>query len=161
MNRYTLRSVLHGATIYAAGDTVASLLLGEFTLVRMLGMILVGATFYAFEIPRYFSWIDRTVKTDISWLRACQRISLALAYFNPLWIARHLAFIQLFSGRFHAIGYKTLKIGTISWAANIPILILGNYIIQMVLPLRWRFFGSALFSACLAVYYAFCEMLFG
>ena len=55
--QYTKANILRGALIYSAGDMVASILLDEFTLYRLIGMMLLGATVYAFEIPNYFQWI--------------------------------------------------------------------------------------------------------
>ena len=66
-------------------------------------MILVGATIYAFEIPNYFSWIDKKTTQLTGLKKTLSKTSLAIAYFNPLWIFRHLAFIKLFSGNFNDI----------------------------------------------------------
>lgn len=155
------RDILAGAMIYATGDTMAALLLEAFTLQRLLGMMFIGATVYAFEIPNYFRWIDRrTPTTQRPTRRAGQRTLLALLYFNPLWIARHLLFIRLFSQGWEGASWELFRIGFLSFLVNIPISILGNYIIQVRIPLRWRFFASAIFSGLLAIYYALSEVLF-
>jgi len=52
-------------------------------------MVLIGATLYTFEIPNYFNWVVR--KTNK--LYGLTKITLAIAYFNPLWIARHLFYL--------------------------------------------------------------------
>ena len=152
--------MLHGVSIYAIGDTVAALLLGQFSAARLLGMMCVGATFYALEIPNYFKWIDRTVTTWPQKHPAIWRTGLALLYFNPLWISRHLFFIFLFSGRFAEIDVGLLRLGFASWLGNIPLSLLGNYLIQVKIPLRRRFAASAVFSSAMAVYYALSERLF-
>jgi hypothetical protein len=157
---YTRRAVLQGVSIYAAGDAAAMLVLGDFDLTRLIGLMIVGATVYALEIPNYFRWIDNTVTTQVPWKRAAARTALAVLYFNPLWIARHLCFIHLASGRLEAIRPELLAVGLESWLALIPAAVVGNYVIQVKLPLRWRFFGSALFSALTAVYYALGEVIF-
>ena len=54
---YSKSNILRGALIYSAGDTIASILLDDFTLYRLIGMMFLGATLYAFEIPNYFQWI--------------------------------------------------------------------------------------------------------
>jgi len=59
--QYTKANILRGAIIYSSGDLIASLLLGEFSMYRLVGMIVLGATLYALEIPNYFAWIE--VKT--------------------------------------------------------------------------------------------------
>jgi hypothetical protein len=136
------------------------LVLGDFRFTRLIGVMAVGATVYALEIPNYFRWIDRKVSTAVPWKRAAARTALAIAYFNPLWIARHLLFIYLASGRLEAIRPELLAVGLESWLALVPAAVIGNYVIQVKLPLRWRFFGSALFSALTAVYYALGEVIF-
>jgi hypothetical protein len=157
---YTRANILRGAIIYAAGDTAAALILGEFLWPRMLGISLVGALIYALEIPWYFQWIDRKVSQAKGLRTAMYKTALAMSYFNPLWIARHLLFIQLFSGRWDAITFDLLRIGALSFLVNIPLSLLGNYLIQNAVPLSWRFFASAVFSALMAVYYALSAVWF-
>ena len=95
---YTKSNILRGAIIYSAGDTIASLLLGEFVWSRLLGMVFIGATVYAFEIPNYFHWIDKKTVNQSGISKTLRKTALAILYFNPIWIARHLFFIKLFSG---------------------------------------------------------------
>jgi hypothetical protein len=159
--KYNWANILRGALIYAAGDTIASLLLGDFMWSRMLGISLVGATFYAFEIPNYFDWIEKKVKGEKGFLPALHKTGLAILYFNPIWIARHLLFIELFSCHWEGISWGLLRIGLYSFLANIPLSLLGNYVIQNVVRLPWRFFASAVFSALMAIYYALSMVLFG
>jgi len=124
-------------------------------------MVIVGATIYAFEIPNYFDWIVKKTK-DLKGLKATlTKTGLAIAYFNPIWIARHLLFIKLFSGQLDAIGWNLLVIAFWSFLANILISFIANYIIQNRFKLKWRFLGSAIFSALMAIYYALSETFFG
>jgi len=157
---YKKQNILKGALIYSAGDTLAALLLGEFSWYRLLGMMFVGATFYAFEIPNYFDWIVKKTQFLKGIKATLTKTLLAILYFNPLWIARHLLFIKLFSGQFEAIGFNILEIAFWSFLVNIPISFIANYIIQNRFKLKWRFMGSALFSALMAIYYALSETLF-
>ena len=151
----------NGAVIYAAGDSIAALILGQFSLLRMAGMMLIGATLYAAEIPAYFRWIDRRTRDIPKGMRyAAARTFLALLYFNPLWIARHLLFIAVFSGRVNSIDIGLLQAAFMSWLVNIPLSTIGNAVIQLKLPLKWRFAGSALFSGLMAVYYAITGVYF-
>lgn len=122
--------------------------------------MLVGATVYAFEIPNYFDWIVRKTKSLKGVKATLTKTSLAILYFNPLWIARHLLFIKLFSGQFEAINFGLLKIAFWSFLANILISIIANYIIQNRFKMKWRFLGSAIFSALMAIYYALSETIF-
>ncbi|MCB9282979.1 MAG: hypothetical protein H6563_02810 [Lewinellaceae bacterium] len=158
--RYTWANILRGALIYTAGDTVAALLLGDFLWSRLLGISLVGATLYAFEIPNYFNWIERQVATRKRGPASLQKTLLAILYFNPLWIARHLFFIELFSGHWQSLSWDLLRVASISFLVNIPLSLLGNYVIQNVVRLPWRFFASAVFSALMAIYYALSIVFF-
>ncbi len=126
----------------------------------MLGMMFVGGTVYAFEIPNYFRWID-TNTAGMSGLRgSLSRAGLAILYFNPLWIARHLLFIQMLQGNWGSINWTLLRLGLYSFAANVPVAFTGNYVTQNRIPLRWRFLSSAVFSSLLAVYYALSQAIF-
>lgn len=147
-------SNLIGGTIYMMGDSIATLITNEFSISRALGIFVVGAAIYAFEIQRYFSWIEEFVLRFHGLKKTIIKTMLALVYFNPLWIARHLCFIYFISGRIENINLNLLKIALISFSINIPISITANYIIQNKLPFRYHFFGSAIFSGLMAIYYS-------
>lgn len=157
---YRKEDIIRGALIYASGDTIASLMLNEFSWLRVLGIAFIGATLYAIEIPNYFLWIDRRLESARSKLRNTYRALLAFAFFNPLWIARHILFINLFLGRYENINWNLLAIGFYSFTAKIPISLGANYLIQNKIPYRWRFAASATFTALLAIYYAVSQTLF-
>jgi hypothetical protein len=156
---YRLDNAIRGALIYGGGDALAAWILGELGLVRLLGMATIGGTLYALEVPNWFRWIDRHAPSQVGWRNAIERTGLALIYFNPLWIARHLAFIAFFSGE--AIGTGLIATGSMAFLANIPIALIANYLIQNALPPRHRFTASALYSAAMAVYYALSLRFFG
>ena len=147
--------------IYAIGDTIAALLLGQFSVLRLVGISLVGATFYTWEIPPYFAWIEKRTAKIQGVKKGLIKAAWAMLYFNPLWIARHLLFIKIFSRQWADISWHLLEIGFWSFVANIPISLLANYLIQNAISLRWRFTASAIFSALMAIYYALSETLFG
>jgi hypothetical protein len=146
--------------IYSTGDTIASLILSDFSPVRMLGMMLIGGTVYAFEIPNYFRWIDEKTERRTGFRGSLSRTGLAILYFNPLWIARHLLFIQILSGNWDSIGWNLLRLGTYSFAANAPVAFTANYLIQNRVQFKWRFFCSAAFSSVMAIYYAMSQVIF-
>jgi len=154
------RDLVRGALIYGGGDTLAALLLGEFLWTRLIGMALVGGLLYATEIPVWFRWIDRRYPSRPGWCAQLQRTGLAVVWFNPLWIARHLAFIALFSADWPALDWGLLDIGLRAFVANVPVALLANWAIQNRLPYRRRFIGSALFSAAMAIYYALSRVIF-
>jgi len=158
--RYSTSDILRGVLIYAIGDTIASVFLSEFSILRMLGIMLVGGTVYAFEIPNYFRWIDKKAGQMSGPKGSLSRAGLAILYFNPLWIARHLLFIQLLKGSWSGISWNLLSLGFYSFAANIPVAFTANYLIQNKIPLKWRFFSSAVFSSLMAIYYAMSQTIF-
>ena len=157
---YSKQNILRGAIIYASGDTIAALILNEFSLMRLLGMVFIGATVYAFEIPNYFAWIETKTKNFTGLKQKFSKTSLAILYFNPLWISRHLLFIMLMSGHLQELSWDLVRIGSLSFLVNIPISIVANYIIQNIIHLKWRFFSSAAFSALMAIYYALSIVIF-
>ncbi|MFT4660374.1 MAG: hypothetical protein ACI8XB_000642 [Patiriisocius sp.] len=157
---YTRSNIINGALIYAIGDTLASFILDEFSVYRIFGMLILGATIYAFEIPNYYNWIERKTEHLLGAKKTWAKTGWATVYFNPLWVARHLLFIKLFAGQFEQINMNLLEIAWLSFLFNIPISIIGNYIIQNKISLDWRFFASSVFSAIMAIYYAFSELMF-
>ena len=157
---YTRPNIIRGAIIYSAGDTLAALLLNEFSWYRLLGMVCIGATIYAFEIPNYFNWIDKKTKDFPNYKLTLAKTGLAIAYFNPLWIFRHLVFIKLFTGNLDQIDVSLFQIALWSFLVNIPISFIANYLIQNKVRLNWRFLASAIFSAIMAIYYALSETIF-
>ena len=158
---YRQSDIIRGGLIYTIGDTIAALIAQEFDWIRMLGVLVIGATVYAFEIPNYFRWIDRQVKEQGSRQASLKRMLLALLYFNPLWIARHILFVKLVSGAFSEIGWDVLRVGFISFLVNIPVSLVANYLIQNKVQLKYRFFASAIFSGLMAIYYSLSDHWFG
>ncbi len=148
------RDAMYGGLIYFLGDTIAAILLGEFAWTRLIGMTLIGSTLYAIEIPTYFRWIDKTVTAKGGLLPKIQKTVLAVLFFNPIWIARHLLFIKLFSLQFDQINLGLLNIAWVSFLGAIAIGIPANYIIQNLIKINWRFVASSIFSGLMAIYYA-------
>jgi hypothetical protein len=155
----TPANALRGGITYGIGDTVASLLLHQFSWVRLLGIALVGATLYAWEVPIAFRWIARVVHGKS--YRSIRSVLLAMAYFNPLWIARHLLIINLLSGNWALIGWGLLLTAAKSFGGNLPLPLVANYFIQNKVPLKHRFLVSSCFSAVMVVYYALSATWFG
>jgi hypothetical protein len=153
-------NIIQGGLIYALGDSVAALITDDFDWYRMVGIMIIGATLYAFEIPNYFKWIDRKIQGNNTFKSASQRALLAMLYFNPLWIARHILLIRLFTASTADIGWNLLVIGGISFLVNIPVSFFANYLIQNKINLKHRFIASAIFSGIMAVYYSLSDVLF-
>jgi len=160
MVRITWRNAWMGGVVYAAGDTFATFLTGEFLYQRLVGMLILGGTLYALEIPTYFHYLDRRIHGK-SLLNSLKRMLFSTLFFNPLWIARHLIFIECFAGKWQAIDLDILLIATHSFVYALPVALLVNYMIQNKTPLDWRYVASSTFSAFMAVYFALSEVLFG
>ena len=158
---YRRSDILRGGLIYTIGDTIAALIAQEFSWVRVAGILLIGATIYAFEIPNYFRWIDRKTVGIAGWRSSLRRTLLAMLYFNPLWIARHILFIKLITGAFEEIGWGLIAVGAISFLVNVPLSLAANYLIQNKIPLKHRFLASAIFSGLMAIYYSLSDHWFG
>lgn len=157
---FTRNNILKGAVIYSTGDTIAALTLGEFSWWRLWGIVFIGATVYAYEIPNYFIWIDKKTQKYSGLKASFYKTALAILYFNPLWIARHLFFIMLFSGKINDVSWDILRISLMSFLVNIPISFIANFLIQNKMPQDWRFMASAIFSALMAIYYALSMTIF-
>lgn len=155
----TKRNSFHGAVVYALGDSCAALLTDEFQISRMVGMMLLGGTLYAIEIPCYFAWIERRFKEQ-GIVNGIKRALIAQAFFNPLWIARHIVFIKCFSGQFASVQWGLIGIGLDSFVQIAPFSLLANYTIQNFIPYPWHFLAGAAFSTLMAVYYSLSEVLF-
>jgi hypothetical protein len=166
-----------GFTVYPAGDLLAQLITGSVSFPRLAVLALVGGLLYRFEVPWWFRKLDQIdfseeVTARRRWLRFfvrdperdrhlnwLGRTAGAILYFNPIWIARHMFFIRLGSDPaslvpFAPVAATLCLLGLKSFLVNLPISFAGNYIIQMRLPLRWRFLGSSIFSGLLAAAYA-------
>lgn len=157
MRLLSIEDVVTGSLIYALGDSMAALLAGEFQTMRML---VLGGTLYAVEIPAWFRWIGRRYARP-RFSDAIKRMLMAAAYFNPLWIARHLLFIRMFSEQWQTVSWDLLSIASQSFVYCLPVALPVNYLIQNHIPLAWRFFASSVFSAVMAVYFSLSEVLYG
>ena len=158
--RYTKSDAIWGGVLFAIGDTIAALILNQFTLVRLVGMFVIGATVYAFEIPNFFTWIEKITAEKYTGLKRKIIKTLAVvAFFNPLWIFRHSVFILLLLGTYNLINSTLLQASVVAFLYNIPFSFGGNYLIQNKVPLRWRFIVNAIFSALITTYYSLSPML--
>ena len=144
MIRINWHNIVTGAVLFAAGDSIGAFIMGEFLLQRMLGMMVLGGTLYAWEIPTYFAHLHRRFNKQ-GYPNAFKRTLAAGLFFNPLWIARHLVFIKLFAGQWQTIDLDILVIATESFVLCFPFSLLANYLIQNVILFRWRFLVSSIY----------------
>lgn len=157
MALYTTKDIITGLMIYGVGDAIAALLAGAFSIERCIGMACVGAFIYGLEIPHYFRWVAHRTANIQGRMALVARTLYAMLYFNPLWVARHLAFIALLSGQsLEGLLWVALQ----SFASALPITVSANFIIQNKVPLKYRFAASACFSCCMAIFYPLVASLF-
>lgn len=158
---YSRSNIIRGALIYCIGDTIAALISGDLAIHRSIGMMIIGGTFYAFEIPNYLLWLhEREIKSN-SFLSKLIKPLLFQLYFNPIWIVRHIVFINLISFTPENVGIHLLTVGVYSFLFQLPVSLPVNYLIIEVIPYKWRFIASALFSGLMAIYFAMSESWFG
>ncbi len=160
MKLITIKNAFYGGLTYCLGDTIATILSDTLYYPRIFGMLLLGATLYAIEIPAYFRWLNRYFNQPGK-LNAFKRMFMAAAFFNPLWIARHLVFIKLLSGQSQSISLDILSVASLSFIYCLPVALPVNFMIQNAIPLSWRFIASSIFSAFMVIYFAMSEVLFG
>lgn len=161
---------------YPTGDLVGQLILGDgVNVYRLVGVMVAGLIFYQFEVPNWFKFLDHLSFNDQSrWLvtaitRPVERNKRklnwigktlgAMLYFNPLWIARHVFIISFATTPFVEFDFvnvlfQSLEIGLKSFFTNLPISIVGNFVVQQCLPLHLRFFGSSVLTMVFNIKYA-------
>jgi len=158
--RSFIKQAITGGLIYFSGDTIAAFITGEYSIWRGLGIFITGSTIYAWEIQTYFRWIERRIEKMDRRRRMIANTSLALIYFNPIWIARHLCIVYLVSGKVDEISLLLLQSATIAFLVNIPISIGANFVIQNKVNMEYRFWASAVFSGLMAIYYSMSSVWF-
>lgn len=154
---------LRGLLIYPLGDAIAQLILGEINFLRVFVLSFVGGFIYSYEIGKWFSFIEKKYTQQ-----PLLKTLFAVLYFNPLWIARHFFFIELVVNPHLIFNADTvvntllniLLLGLKSFAGGILVSIAANYLIQNKVPLNFRFFLSAAFSALMSIYYALSKVWF-
>jgi hypothetical protein len=150
--------IIKGAIVFGVFDSLAALILGESSWLRMIGMILIGGSIYAIEIPSYFAWIEHKSKTMSVASGKWFKTLMAVAYFNPLWIARHMCFIYLLNQQ--ALSWGVLDAACLSFFYGMPVSAAANYVIQNKISNNHRFLASSLFSGCMAIFYAVSAVIF-
>ncbi len=169
-----------GGIVFTLGDLLSQLLAKHFSLTRLTGLFIIGCTIYPLEIDNYFKFIAHLRLSSsfcLKWLveqveegyrlNGLGRTVGAILFFNPLWIARHFLFIELLEAKdichnlpscvseyFHLIGSACE-----SFIYAIPLVLIGNYIVQTKIPLKYRFIGSALLSLLFALYYGLMAII--
>jgi len=165
---------LIGWFLYPAGDLLGQSILGHVNVYRLIAIALIGGLLYRLEVPAWFRFLDhfRIWRPDSALLRPflCSterparlnwlgRTIGAMLYFNPLWVARHLMVIMLATTSLPELNASTalaaaLSMGLKSFLTNLPLSVLGNYLVQQQVPLKYRFLASATLSGIFAAVYA-------
>ncbi len=179
----TLLNYLIGGAIFALGDLIAQITNHDISLTRVLGIFLIASTLYALELDNYFKFLanwksPKPFLSTLLWdslgegykLNWLGRTIGAILFFNPLWIARHFLFIDLFRDNFRGLIscihlncpvdlLSLLNTSTKSFILGIPLAFIGNYVVQVKVPLKYRFIGSSILSLLFAIYYGIMEYL--
>jgi len=169
----TLKARLITALIYPFGDLAAQFILQEFNICRVLSLTFLAFAFYQWEIPKWFKFLDdvsisqgeinvisRFLINEDSKLNWLGKTLGAMLYFNPLWIARHMFFISISKtncfglNSFNELILSSLTLGVKSFLVNLPVTLIGNFIVQAKLKLKYRFLGSVLLTSLLTICYA-------
>lgn len=168
--------------LYPAGDAIAQLILGEFSLPRLIALSLVGGLVYQAETPRWFRWLDQhrlppqqaqrwpwhwltqphQAQYRLNWLG---RMLGSMSFFSPPWIMRHMLILKVSTTPWNDIALLTVlpdlwMAACKSFLTNLPIGIVGNYIIQARLPLEYRFWGSICMSGIMGIAFALAYKFF-
>ncbi len=185
-DRVQFRNIVEGFLVYGLGDLVAQIFLGTPSLIRTLGIGFIGGTVYALEVPLWFRLIEGTCCQASDKIRACKmfkepnqdnvcyldykgRTLMAMSYFNPLWIARHMFFLSLlnaisaglvFASPFRVFWYL-IPVAAKSFLFCIPVTVIGNYIVQNRISMRFRLIASAILSAICVFWYALSQVILG
>ena len=150
--------VIKGAITFGLFDTIAALILGEFSWLRMVGMTLIGASVYAIEIPSFFAWIESKSQSMNDTRGKWYKTLMTVAYFNPLWIARHMLFIYLLNQQ--PLSWSIMQAAWQSFLYGLLVSTAANYLIQNKVPIKHRFLASSFFSGCMAIFYAVSAVIF-
>lgn len=171
--------------LYPAGDGIAQLILGEVSITRLLALALVGGLVYQAETPRWFRWLDQwrpspamaqqwpwrwltqpvhphQAQYRLNWIG---RMLGSMSFFSPPWILRHMLILKLSTTPWHQIALASALpelwlAACKSFLTNLPISIVGNYIIQARLPLQYRFWGSICMSGIMGIAFALAYRFF-
>lgn len=158
---YNKKDILWGGIILAVSDGLAAYLTGGFSWIRFIGLLIIGSTLYAIEIPTFFSWLENYAKSKFTGIKRKLIKTIAVViFFNPLWLFRHFAFIDILTGQTELINYHLLQTASISYIINVPLSLIGNFIIQNIIPLEWRFLSSSIYSAIMIMYFALSQVYF-
>jgi hypothetical protein len=185
-DRNQIRNIIEGLLVYGLGDLLAQIILGTPSLIRTIGVALIGSSIYALEVPLWFRMIEGTFCLASDKIRACQmfqepdrqnichldykgRTLMAMSYFNPIWIARHMFFLSLLISLSNGTAFispfrifvNLIPVAAKSFLFCIPITVIGNYLVQNRIKMRYRLIGSAILSAICVFWFAISKVLFG
>lgn len=158
---YNRKDIFWGGVLMGLSDVISSMFNGDFLIYRSLGIALIGATLYAIEIPNFYHWLEGFTNSNFSGFtaKALKAVGVTL-FFNPLWIYRHFIFMKIFSLEFNGMGYDLVVAASKSFLASIMVALIGNYIVQNKINLKWRFVASSVLSVLLVVFYAISKKWF-
>jgi hypothetical protein len=185
-DRHQFRYILEGCLVYGLGDLLAQIILGTPSIIRTIGVGFIGGTIYALEVPLWFRMIEGTFchaqdrirvwrmfkepnQENVCYLDYKGRTLMAMSYFNPIWIARHMFFLSLLNALSTGFALASpfrvflllIPVAAKSFLFCIPVTVIGNYIVQNRITMRYRLIGSAVLSAICVFWFALSKVLFG
>jgi hypothetical protein len=92
---------------------------------------------------------------------------MAMSYFNPIWVARHMFFLSLLNavsagyafGSPFKIFIALIPVAAKSFLVCIPVIIAGNYIVQNKIKMKYRLIASAILSSICALWFAIAKVI--
>ena len=133
--------------------------MNDFSIRRLLGILFLGGFIYSVEIPFVLKWLNKKFIYDELIIKITKSVLFTL-YFNPLWIARHILVLNLFKGNYALINWHLLEVGFNSFIYSFLFTLPVNYIIINLIPQKYKFPITAVFSSSMAIYYALSEVFF-
>ncbi|MBX9880183.1 MAG: hypothetical protein K2Y22_17120 [Candidatus Obscuribacterales bacterium] len=162
--------------MYPATDLIGQLITSNFNPYRLVALLLAGGLVYQYEIPTWFNRLSEVClpkkvaglpvlrhltenRDEQLGLNGLARTIGAVFYFNPFWIARHMLFIKLATTSWSELMptmvlFWAIILATKMFILNLPIAVMGNFIIQDKLPLHLRYAGSIILSTIFSITYA-------
>ncbi|EKE03353.1 MAG: hypothetical protein ACD_20C00214G0023 [uncultured bacterium] len=167
-------SLLIPVLLYPIGDAIAQLILQEFNIYRFIALTLAALLIYQWEIPIFFKLIENAKLSEnkftslpafkvflnqdmrFNWIGKTIAVTL---FFNPFWISRHMLIIELGTTHWASINFfefsiTSLELGYKLFLVTLPIVFIGNFIVQNKISHKNRFLGNAVLSGLLAIFYA-------
>lgn len=164
-------TILIPILLYPISTFIGQWISNDFHYGSLLTLTLAAVLFYQWEIPMFFKAVEEYRASDKLYsklklffneekaINPIGKTAAATLYFNPLWISRHMIFITLGAVPLASINWielidTSIRKGSMSFLVTMPVVLIGNYIVQNKISLEKRFLGNAVLSGILVLAYA-------